>query len=63
VPAHLAWSLGKPERRPDDRGGSVLVLPEERDGTTDLSKLNRSEAVRARPGRTETGTSVVDVEF
>jgi hypothetical protein len=35
----------------------------EADGTTDLSKLNRNEAVRAQAIRAETGTSVVDVEF
>lgn len=40
-----------------------LCSRKERDGTTDLSKLNRNEAVHARPGRTETGTSAVDVEF
>ena len=39
------------------------MLAKEREGTTDLSKLNRNEAVRARPGRTETGTRVVDVEI
>jgi hypothetical protein len=35
----------------------------ERGGTTDLSKLNRNEAVHVRANRAETGTSVVDVEF
>jgi hypothetical protein len=62
VPAHLEWFQGS-------SGGDLTVATlrafarEEREGTTDLSKLNRNEAAHARPGRTETGTSVVDVEF
>ena len=63
VPAHLAWFQRSADGDRDDRSGSVLVLPEERDGTTDLSKLNRNEAVRTWQGQTETGTSVVDIEF
>jgi len=39
------------------------MLRAERDGTTDLSKLNRNEAAHVRANRAETGTSVVDVEF
>jgi hypothetical protein len=63
VPAHLEWFQGSAGGDHVDRGGSVLVARDERSGTTDLSKLNRNEAVHVRANRAETGTSAVDVEF
>jgi len=51
VPAHLMWFRGGAGGDRDDRGDWALGAPEEREGTTDLSKLNRNEAARTRRTR------------
>ena len=63
VPAHLEWFQGSAGGDHVDRDFTGLRCSRERGGTTDLSKLNRNEAVHVRANRAETGTSVVDVEF